>query len=243
MFRCFCVLQTVSALCVERTFMKLNIRRMTLSAVMLALATVLALVCALIPFLNLPFGGCITIASALPIVIVSYMYGVKHGVFTSLAFALIQIVCDLLLGHSSVILALFTPGSDSFGGFTMAIFVLLLDYILAYSVLGLGGIFREKLGKGAALSLGAAVALALRYVAHVISGAIFYGAWAEWFFTDTVVAEWAISGWIMEHLSGGTLALVYSLIYNACYMLPEIVITAALALVVARIPNIKKIEA
>ncbi len=219
-----------------------SIRRMTLSAVMLALSTVLALVCALIPFLNLPFGGCITIASALPIVIISYMYGVKHGLFTSFAFALIQIALDLMLGHSSVILALFTPGSESFGGFTMAIFVLLLDYILAYSVLGLGGLFRSKLSKGAALSLGAALVLAFRYVSHVASGAIFYGAWAEWFFTDTIAAEWAISKWIMVHLSGASLSFVYSLIYNACYMLPEIVITAALALVVARIRNIKKME-
>ncbi len=220
-----------------------QIRKLTLSAVMLALSTVLALVCALIPFLNLPFGGCITIASALPIIIISYMYGVKHGLFTAFAYALIQIVCDLLLGHSSVILALFTPNSESFGGFTMAIFVLLLDYLLAYTVLGLGGLFRKRLGKGAALSLGAIVVLALRYVAHVISGAIFYGAWAEWFFTDTVAAEWAISRWIMAHLDGASLSFVYSLIYNACYMLPEILLTAVLAVVVARIPNIKKIEA
>ena len=219
-----------------------QIRKLTLSAVMLALATVLALVCALIPFLNLPFGGCITIASALPVIIISYMYGVKHGLFTSFAFALIQIVCDLLLGHSSIIIALFTPSSEDFGGFTMAIFVLLLDYLLAYTVLGLGGVFRNKLGKGAALSVGAIVALALRYTSHVLSGSIFYGAWAEWFFTDTVAAEWAISKWIMANLSGASLSFVYSLIYNACYMLPEILLTAVLAVVVARIPNIKKIE-
>jgi len=219
-----------------------QIRKLTLSAVMLALATVLALVCALIPFLNLPFGGCITIASALPVIIISYMYGVKHGLFTSFAFALIQIVCDLLLGHSSIIIALFTPSSEDFGGFTMAIFVLLLDYLLAYSVLGLGGLFRNKLSKGAALSVGAVVALALRYLSHVISGAIFYGAWAEWFFTDTIAADWAISKWIMANMSGASLSLSYSLVYNACYMLPEIIITAALALVISRIPNIKKDE-
>lgn len=222
--------------------MKINVRRMTLSAVMLALSTVLALVCQLIPFLNLPFGGCITIASGLPIIIISYMYGVKHGLFTSFAYALIQIVCDLLLGHSSVILALFTPNSESYGGLLMAVFVLLLDYLLAYSVLGLGGLFRQRLGKGAALSLGAVVALVLRYLSHVLSGAIFYGAWAEWFFTDTIVAEWAVSKWIMTNMSGGILSLTYSLVYNACYMLPEILITAALALIVARIPNIRKTE-
>lgn len=222
--------------------MNSKIRRITLSAVMLALATVLALVCALIPFLNLPFGGCITIASALPVIIISYMYGLKHGLFTSFAFALIQIVCDLLLGHSSIIIALFTPGSEDFGGFTMAIFVLLLDYLLAYTVLGLGGLFRNKLGKGAALSVGAVVALALRYLSHVLSGAIFYGAWAEWFFTETIAADWAISKWIMANMSGASLSISYSLVYNACYMLPEIIITAVLAVVIARIPQIKRQE-
>ena len=220
-----------------------TIRRTTVSAVMLALSTVLALVCALIPFLNLPFGGCITIASALPIVIISYMYGVKHGLFTSFAYALIQIVADLMLGHSSVILALFTPSSDSYGGITMAIFVLLLDYLLAYTVLGLGGLFRNRLNKTAALCLGAVVVLALRYVSHVVSGAIFYAAWAEWFFTDTVAAGWGISKWIMAHTSGASLSIAYSMVYNACYMLPEILLTGVLATVVSRIPNIKKTEA
>ena len=220
-----------------------TIRRTTVSAVMLALSTVLALVCALIPFLNLPFGGCITIASALPIVIISYMYGIRHGLFTSFAYALIQIVADLMLGHSSVILALFTPSSDSYGGAAMAVFVLLLDYIVAYTVLGLGGLFRNRLGKTAALCLGAVLALVLRYVAHVASGAIFYGAWAEWFFTDTVAAGWGISKWIMSHTSGTSLSVAYSMVYNACYMLPEILLTGALSTVVARIPNIKKTEA
>ena len=220
-----------------------TIRRTTVSAVMLALSTVLAQVCALIPFLNLPFGGCVTIASVLPIVIISYMYGIRHGLFTSFAYALIQIVADLMLGHSSVILALFTPSSDSYGGAVMAIFVLLLDYIVAYTVLGLGGVFRNRMSKTAALCLGAVLALVLRYVSHVISGAIFYGAWAEWFFTDTVAAGWGISKWIMAHTSGASLSVAYSMVYNACYMLPEILLTGALATLVARIPNIKKTEA
>ena len=58
-----------------------NVKRLTTSAIMLAMATVLALVCAYIPFLNLPFGGGFTIASMLPIVIISYMYGMKWGFF------------------------------------------------------------------------------------------------------------------------------------------------------------------
>ena len=219
-----------------------SVRRLTVSAVMLALATVLALVCMLIPFLNLPFGGCITIASALPIVIISYMYGVRYGLFTSAVYALIQIATDLVMGHSSVILALFTPTSEDFGGFTMAFFVLLFDYLIAYGILGVGGMFRKKFGKATALCLGSVFALVFRYISHVISGALFYGAWAEWFFEDTIAANWGLSKWIMVHLSGGELSLAYSMVYNACYMLPEIILTAVFAVVVSRIPYIKKLD-
>ena len=88
---------------------KSNTQKLTTSAIMLALATALAMVCAIIPFLNLPFGGGYTVASMLPIVIVSYMYGVKWGMFTSAVYALIQIVLDLYLGKGSAIIALFTP--------------------------------------------------------------------------------------------------------------------------------------
>ena len=52
----------------NRTF---KTQRLTTSAVMLALSAALAVVCALIPFLNLPFGGSFTIGSMLPIVLVS----------------------------------------------------------------------------------------------------------------------------------------------------------------------------
>ena len=76
----------------NRTF---KTERLTTSAIMLALAATLAVTCALIPFLNLPFGGGFTIASMLPIVIVSYMYGLRWGLFTSFTYAFLQIMMDL----------------------------------------------------------------------------------------------------------------------------------------------------
>ena len=45
-----------------------NVRRLTTSAVMIAISTAIAVVCEFIPFLNLPFGGTITFASMLPII-------------------------------------------------------------------------------------------------------------------------------------------------------------------------------
>lgn len=202
---------------------------------MLAIATVLALVCAYIPFLNFPFGGGLTIASMLPIVLVSYIYGVKWGLFTGGIYAIIQ----MLIGHGTIV-AMFLPNDDAYQGVFRALVICLLDYIVAYTVIGLGGIFRNKIkNHTVSLCLGAVLALALRYAVHIISGAIFYGAFAEWFFTDTIIADLAFSKWIMENMSGGLLALVYSVIYNGCYMIPEIIITALAAVPVSRIPFVK----
>ena len=210
-------------------------QRLVVSAMMLAIATVLAFVCAYIPFLNFPFGGGLTIASMLPIVLVSYMYGVKWGLFTGVIYSFIQ----MLMGHGTIV-AMFLPNDDAYQGALRAIIICVLDYIVAYTVIGVGGLFRHKIKNHCvALCLGAIVALSLRYAVHIVSGAIFYGAFAEWFFTDTIFADMAFSKWIMENMSGGLLAFVYSVIYNGCYMIPEIVITALAAVPVSRIPFVK----
>ena len=221
----------------NRTF---KTERLTISAIMLALAATLAITCALIPFLNLPFGGGFTIASMLPIVLVSYMYGLKWGLFTSFTYAFLQIMMDLALGtSSSVVMALFMPTSDGYMGAFAGVAILVIDYLVAYTVLGLGGIFRNCIKRRSlALCLGAILALTLRYIAHIISGAIFYGAWAEWFFSQE--GFYAVGARILETFSGGALALIYSVFYNGLYMIPEIIITAIAAVVVSAIPLIKK---
>ena len=204
---------------------------------MLALAMVLAMVCALIPFLNLPFGGGFTVASMLPIVIISYMYGMKWGFFSAGIYSVIQIVMDLYLGKGSTLIALFMPNSDDYMGIGAAIAILIIDYFVAYTLLGFGGAFRKMKNKTLALTLGVVLALSLRYLAHIVSGYIFYGAWAEWFFTQENF--YAIGGWILDTFSGEGLAIVYSMFYNGLYMIPEIVITSVAAVVVSKLPVIK----
>ena len=217
----------------------LKTQRLTTSAVMIALATVLAMVCAVIPFLNLPFGGGFTVASMLPIVIISYMYGMKWGFFTAGVYSAIQIVMDLYLGKGSTIMALFMPNSEDFMGYGVAVAILVIDYVIAYSMLGFGGLFRNKIkNKTLALTLGSVLALSLRYAAHVISGYIFYGAWAEWFFSQENF--YSVGGWILDTFDGQGLALIYSVFYNGLYMVPEIIITAVAAATVGRLPVIKK---
>jgi len=208
---------------------------------MLALSTVLALVCAYIPFLNLPFGGGFTVASMLPIVIVAYMYGTRWGIFTAFCYAVIQIVLSLTQGTGGTVMALFMPSSDDFMGYGAAVWIVIIDYLVAYTVLGLGGLFRNATkSKTYALVLGTVLALSLRYLAHVVSGYIFYGAWAEWFFTQE--GFYAIGNVIMDTFSGKLLSLVYSVFYNGLFMIPEIVITAIVAVPISQIPIIKKIK-
>ncbi len=216
-----------------------KVKRLTVSAMMLALATVLAVVCAYIPFLNLPFGGGFTVASMLPIVLVSYMYGIKWGFFTSACYSGIQIILSLTQGAGGTVMALFMPASDDFMGYGKGVLVLLIDYIIAYTVLGIGGIFRNRFkSKTAAIVLGVVLALSLRYLAHIVSGYIFYGAWAEWFFTQD--GFYSVGGFILDSFGGKMLSLVYSVFYNGLFMIPEIIITSVAAVAVSRLPQIKK---
>lgn len=189
-----------------------------------ALATVLALLSMLSP-IQLPFGGSVTFASMVPIVLIGYMFGIKWGLASSFVYAVIQ----MILGASTVS-SFFMPG-DSQMFWLSAVAVCLIDYVLAYSVLGTSGIFAKKLGAPAALCLGSIVALALRYLCHTVSGAIFFGTWAEWFFTDVMPG---FGSFVLAHTSGGLLALVYSLVYNGLYMIPEIILTAVISAILPK---------
>ena len=215
---------------------KSNIRRLTESGMMVALATIISFVCSLIPVppFNFPFGGGITIAGMLPIVLVAYLYGTRWGLLTGFVYSLIQ----MLLGHSTVA-GLFLPVEEGGMQLYAALLICLIDYIIAYTALGLGGLFRKKMTAGKALVLGCLVALGTRYLCHIVSGAIFYGAWAEWFFTLEGIYSW-IGKAVLDTFQGNTLALLYSVVYKGCYMIPEMIITPLVALIVVRLPIIKK---
>ncbi len=201
---------------------------------MIAIATVLALICEYIPFLNLPFGGGFTVASMLPIVLVSYMFGIGWGLGTAFTYSLVQ----MLVGFRTVS-AFFMPADENYAGsLAAALGICFIDYVLAYTLLGFGGVFRRLSNKTAGILLGVVFALSLRYIAHIVSGYIFFGAWAEWFFTQE--GFYAIGQSILSTFSGGGLALVYSVFYNGLFMLPEIVITSIVAVPISRLPQIKK---
>lgn len=204
--------------------------RLVESALLIAIAAVLELISKTLG-LELPFGGTITLASMFPIVLIAYKYGTKWGLLSGFTYSLVQ----MLLGAKTVS-AMFLPGDDQMV-LWQAICICLLDYVLAYTLLGLGGIFKGKFKKPAAeLALGAFVALLLRYLVHIVSGAIFYGAYAEWFFTQE--GFYSIGEKILGTFSGSSLAIVYSIFYNGLYMIPEIILTTVVAAILGSVPQI-----
>ena len=88
---------------------------------------------------------------------------------------------------------------------------MLIDYPLAFGALGLAGFFA---GKKHGLQIGYLVGVIGRYIFATISGVVFFGAYAP----------------------EGTPALIYSLGYNASYLVPEAIVT----LIIISIPAVAK---
>ena len=212
--------------------MQSKTKRLTESAMLLSVAIVLELVSKMfIP--EQPFGVQITFAAMLPVILISYRHGVKWGFLASFTYALIEMV----IGGKTVAAA-FQPGF--FGDGTMiwsAVIMCLLDYLVAYTALGLGGIFRNRTEKpGKALMLGSIVAIGARFLSHVVSGYILFSGWAEWYFTQEGFPAWGAQ--LVEALSPDFLGFVYSLVYNGMYMVPEMIFTSIAALFIVRAPHI-----
>ena len=169
------------------------------------------------------YGGSITACSMLPLVIIAYKYGVAWGSLSGVVHGLITMMISG--GRAGGLAAMIEEN----GGLVTFIWVLLLDYILAFAAVGLAG-FAPKFTNSvpSALMLGAVFGLVGRFIFHVLSGFLLFGGYAEWFFGEAVT--WG--GWFLENLHGQLLYFVYSVIYNGLYMVPEIIITAAGGLLV-----------
>lgn len=173
---------------------KISTRMLVESALMVAIGTVLSVL-----KIDLPFGGGVTVASMLPLVLISHRYGWRWGVFTAFVYSLIQLVL----------------GVDNVGyatGFLMAAGVVLLDYVLAYTVIGLSGLFGSG-RKGVAI--GIAVTFCLRFLCHFVTGVWIWGAWMPEEFMGLPMSS----------------PYLYSFLYNGWYMLAEIIVTELLAMV------------
>ena len=163
------------------------------AGIMVALSAVLSL----FKLLELPYGGSVTFASMLPIIIYSYRHGVRRGISTAVIASLVQLL--LGLKHFSY----YTTWQSIVA---LAVF----DYIVAFGVFGIAPLFKKRLSYSGAIFASALVPSLLRYICHVISGA-------------TVWAGLSIPT---------EAAIVYSIGYNATYMIPEtiVLVTAAVYL-------------
>lgn len=214
--------------------MKTKTKMLTESALLIAMAIVLELVAKMfIP--EMPFGGQVTLVSMLPIVLISYRHGVKWGLLSGVVYAALEMVIG-----AKTVAAAFQP--DYFGTGVLianALLMCLLDYVLAFTVLGIGGCFRNKIqNPGLSLCLGSIVALGCRYLCHILSGYILFGSYAEWFFTQEGFPAWGAN--LVASLNPQLLALAYSVVYNGMYMIPEIILTAVAALLLSKVPGIVK---
>ena len=189
-------------------------QRLVKTAILLAIATGLSI----IKIFELPFGGSVTAASMMPVIIIAYMYGTKWGLLSGAVYGVLQMLTGM-----NIVAAMFLPGESQMLVW-QAILVCLIDYILAYMMLGFGGIFKGKIKNNImAVALGTVIAMLLSYIMHIISGYIFYGEWAEWFFTQEGFYSFGTK--IVENFDGKILSLLYSIVYNGLYMIPEIIIT------------------
>ena len=159
-------------------------------SMMIALSTVFSL----LKIVDMPYGGSVTIASMLPIVIAAYRHGFLWGLGTALTNSVIQ----LLLGVNNL---------SYFSTWQSILAIILLDYIVAFGVFAISGLFRRvEKRQNFAFLYGILLSSVLRYICHVISGAT---VWVGLSIPDNA-------------------ALLYSLSYNATYMIPETIVLVAI---------------
>jgi thiamine transporter len=166
----------------------------------IALSVALAAVLSLVKLWRMPYGGDVSL-EMLPILVFALRRGWRPGVVAGVLYGAVSLMFGAVLVH-------------------WAQFV--LDYPLAYAMVGLAGAFaavvRRSLvaGRGYAWWIAASVAVGAlaRFVVHVVSGLVFFGQFAP----------------------AGQPAWLYSLLYNGSYMIPTTLLCAiAAGLIVPRL--------
>ena len=171
------------------------VRQLAETAVLIALGTVLSMF-----KIDMPMGGGLTICSMLPLVFISCRYGWRWGTVSALIYSLLQLV----LGLDNV-------GYAAAGGLGMAAGCLLLDYVVAYTVIGFAGWFTRCFREPrTGMAVGIAVTFVARFLCHFVTGI--------WIWDALWPNEYELA------------APVYSAAYNGWYMGAELVLTLAVAL-------------
>ena len=159
-------------------------------AIMVALATALSF--AKSP--SLKNGGSVCI-DMLPLFIYFYRWDWKHSFLAAFAYSLLQLLLD---------------GAYAWGPTSM-----LLDYVLAFTVLGVATFFRKIKG---GLYLGATVACVCRFLVHFISGVTIYRINAPTKLFDSIYTN----PWL------------YSAVYNGSYMILDLILCLVILAVLSK---------
>ena len=166
-----------------------SVRALTEGAILIAAAEILSF----LPLYKFPWGGSIDLAM-LPIILFCVRWGFGPGMLVSTAHALLQTLFE--------------------GGIAIGWQSILGDFLLAYMILGIAGLFKGK------FCLAATVACAARFLVHYVVGATI---WAEYmpesFFSMTMTTPW-----------------IYSALYNAAYMLPDLLMILAVYVLLSKTP-------
>mgnify|MGYP003297432724 FL=1 len=166
----------------------LRIRALTEGAMLVAAAQVLSF----IKLYEFPQGGSVT-AAMFPILLYAHRWGLGRGLLAGFTFGALQLIFD---------------GAYAWGWQSMV-----LDYLLAFTPLGLAGVFR---GKAWGIFPGTLLGCAGRFAVHYLSGVTIY----------RITMPTQIPGFGVFDS-----AEIYSLVYNGCYMLPTTLIALFLAAV------------
>ena len=170
----------------------LRTRALTEGAILLALAVVLNYLSGII-FASLPQGGSVTLA-IFPLLLYVHRWGFGKGLLFCFAYG----TMDMLLGK----------------GYAWGWQSILLDYLVAYTALAVGGFFKGKAwGIFPTIGLGCLG----RFLVHHISGVTLY----------RIIEPTGIEG--LEMLGVFSNPHIYSLVYNGAYMVPNTIIALAIA--------------
>ena len=153
-----------------------KIKFTTKMLVNISLMLALAIILQYLRIYHFPHGGAVTLGGMIPILLISFRYGVGVGTFAGFIFGLINLIQDPFILHPVQVL---------------------FDYPLPFMVMGLAGIFPRK------IFLATAISFCGRFFCHFISGVVFFASYAP------------------PEMS----PVIYSLVANATYLVPEFLIT------------------
>ena len=168
-----------------------NLRALAETAMMVAVAFILSF----ITLFKLPNGGSVTPLSMLPIIVIGLRRGVKWGIGGGIIYACLQMLQSF-----------YPPPTATAMGYAAVVF---LDYIFAFGLLGVSGLFK---GKRYGILFAAPLCVFLRFLCHFASGIVIWHPYAP----------------------EGARVWLYSLTYNGSYMGVELAMTVIAGFLLAK---------